>query len=286
MRPLKNLSIKKKLNTIAIATTGAALFFSFIAFLAYDTIQTRQDLARNLSMMAEIVANNSTAALTFNDDKVANEALGVFRANRHVQKAAIYDTGGKLFAAYAPAGSAPYNLPIHPATANPKFESDRLIVARNVTLQNDVVGLVYVESDLAELSQKWRSDLRIALVALVIALLIAFVVSSKLQGLISTPLLKLAETARAVSVDKNFAIRAEKSGNDEVGLLIDGFNEMLQQIEQRDEKLGRHREDLEKTVEARTLELRNTNAKMKDAKERAEEASRAKSEFLANMSHE
>src|SRR5206468_9954617 len=131
-----------------------------------------------------------------------------------------------------------------------------------------------------------HSNVRTMLIVLIGALFIAFLISSKLQGVISKPLLKLASTAKTVSAGKNFAIRAEKSGNDEVGVLIDGFNEMLGQIEERDEQLRSHREHLEEEVEARTLELRNINAEMKVAKERAEEASRAKSEFLANMSHE
>src|SRR5262249_45086113 len=170
----------------------------------------------------------------------------------------------------------------HPSPKPPIFEGTSLIVARSVVLQNEIVGLVYVESDLRELSEGWRNDLWTISISLVVALLIAFAISSRLQRLISTPLLKLAATAKDVSTHKNFAVRAEKWGNDEVGMVIDGFNDMLEQIQARDEELRHHREDLEKTVAARTLELREMYAGMKTAMERAEEASRAKSEFLAN----
>jgi two-component system sensor histidine kinase/response regulator len=286
MRSIQNISIKQKLNAIAVGTTGAALVFAFIAFFAYDTIRTRQNIARNLSMMTEMVGNNSTAALTFKDQKSADEALAIFSANPHVRRAAIYNVRGDVFAAYSAKGVSKGNLPIRPSAVAPAFSSDRLIVAQRVILENEVLGLIYVESDLTELTEVRQNDIWTLLIALVAALLIAFVISSRLQRLISRPLLKLAETAKAVSTDKNFAIRAGKSGNDEVGMVIDGFNEMLEQIEARDEQLRRHRDDLEQTVETRTLELRNMNAEMKVAKERAEEASRAKSEFLANMSHE
>src|SRR5437667_6017599 len=100
MWSFENVSIKQKLNAIAIATTGVTLVFAFIALLAYDTVRTRQNIARNLSIMAETVANNSTAALSFKDQKSAEEALGVFKANRHVRQAAVYDAHARIFADY------------------------------------------------------------------------------------------------------------------------------------------------------------------------------------------
>jgi two-component system sensor histidine kinase/response regulator len=251
MSSIRNISIKQKLNIVPMVTAGAVLILSFIALFGYDTIRTRQSIARNLSMMADIVANNSTAALTFKNEKSGTEALDVFKANRHVQRAAIYDAQGNIFARYQMRSGAAASFPEHPAAAAPKFESDRLIVTHNVFLENEVLGRLYVESDLVELSEVWREDLRIYLIALLGALSVALVISSRLQRFI-----------------------------------IDGFNEMLGQVEERDEQLRRHRDDLERTVEARTLQLRNINAEMKIAKERAEDASRAKSEFLANMSHE
>src|SRR6266446_5696041 len=120
MYRIRDLSIKQKLNTIVMLTTGTALFLGFVAFVAYDIMTSRQNIARNLSMMAEIVANNSTAALTFNDPKSAEEALAVFKANPHVQKAAIYDAHGRVFAAYHLDGSASgADLPAHPEPTHP-----------------------------------------------------------------------------------------------------------------------------------------------------------------------
>ena len=114
----------------------------------------------------------------------------------------------------------------------------------------------------------------------------AFLMSCRLQRLISDPVIHLVQTAKAVAMLRNYGIRAQKTTDDELGMMIDGFNEMLSQIQRRDQELQKHRDSLEEEVCARTSELRRVNAELREARDRAEEANRAKSEFLANMSHE
>jgi signal transduction histidine kinase/HPt (histidine-containing phosphotransfer) domain-containing protein/ActR/RegA family two-component response regulator len=124
----------------------------------------------------------------------------------------------------------------------------------------------------------------VLLAALVLAIGIAF----RLQRIISAPLLHLAETARTISRDKRYDVRADRGGGggDELGELVDGFNEMLAAIQARDVELLSAQERLERTVDTRTAELRTVNAELTAARDKAMDASRAKSEFLANMSHE
>jgi two-component system, sensor histidine kinase and response regulator len=131
-----------------------------------------------------------------------------------------------------------------------------------------------------------RDDASVALVVVLASSLFAFMLSSRLQRIISVPILSLAETARRVSAEKNYSVRAVKRSEDEIGDLIDGFNGMLSQIERRDAELNHHRNHLEAEVAARTVELRTINEELSAAMEKAEAASRAKSEFLANVSHE
>jgi len=115
---------------------------------------------------------------------------------------------------------------------------------------------------------------------------IAYLLAVRLQRVISEPVLDLARTAKTVTLEKNYAIRAARQSDDEVGLLIDGFNEMLTEIQRRDSALEQHGHSLEDEVSARTAELTRVNAQLMEAKNKAEAGSRAKSEFLANMSHE
>jgi signal transduction histidine kinase/ActR/RegA family two-component response regulator len=117
-------------------------------------------------------------------------------------------------------------------------------------------------------------------------ILALWVISSILQRMISQPLLELASVARLISTQHNYSVRAGKRRDDEIGLLVDAFNEMLDQIERQDRELKRHREHLEEQVAARTAELVRVNEELRRAKEAAEEASRLKSQFLANMSHD
>jgi signal transduction histidine kinase/DNA-binding response OmpR family regulator len=291
MLRIENLSIKRKLNLIVMGTTTAALLLAFAAFMTYDTIAARRNIVEDLSLATQIVANNSTAGLTFNDPSYAKRALAVFTATPDVRSARIFDKSGKLFAEYtaAPVARAKPDKakPAYNSAATPShFDDDRLIVTNRIVLDGDLLGVIHVESDLLELTRRFNAQLETAAVVFLGTWVVAFLISSWLQRVISKPLLALAETARAVSTGKDFSIRAAKAGRDEVGSVVDGFNEMLAGIEERDVALQYHRQHLEKEVGSRTAELQTINAEMVIAVDRAEESSRAKSEFLANMSHE
>jgi two-component system, sensor histidine kinase and response regulator len=283
---VRGLSIKWKLIHIIMFTMLVALLLSSAAFMLDDYETFQQQQISSLHTQADMIGAGSTAALSFDDSRSANETLATLTARSDITRAFIYNASGRQFAVYlrawaASAGSTPA---LGPATIGTSW--NRIAVIRPILLDGETLGTVYLEADRAEQHARIRRLAEIVALVLVAATLIAFYIASKLQKMISGPILLLAETARAVSTDKNYAIRVARSSDDEIGTLVTGFNAMLEQIQERDEKLQSHRARLEEEVVARTLELTTSNGRLLAAKEKAEEGSRAKSEFLANMSHE
>jgi signal transduction histidine kinase/DNA-binding NarL/FixJ family response regulator len=170
-----------------------------------------------------------------------------------------------------------------------RFEGQYLEVCHDVALNGDRVGTLILQSDMRQWSMRARRYATICLVFALVSVFLAFLVSSKLQKVISGPIMHLEDTMKIVSANKNYEVRAVKSYSDEIGSLIDGFNAMLSDIQQRDGALRGANDELQ----TRTLELEEEVSQRKQAQEEllkakhvAEEASRAKSIFLANMSHE
>jgi two-component system sensor histidine kinase/response regulator len=286
VRSFGDLSIKRKLTLIMMLIGIVGLVLACTSFIVYDQIFSRRAMAQDLTSLAEIIGSNSTAAITFSDTDSATEILAALSARPHITAACLYTRENRPLAQYVRPNQPSAFVAPSPQADGYHTVDDRLKLFRSITLDGEVVGSLYLESDLQELHSRLARYSWIVGIILLASSLLTFLLSSRLQRVISKPIVGLASTARIVSAERNYSLRATKLGNDEVGLLIDDFNEMLSQIQFRDQELQRHRENLEEEVALRTVALQTLNVELTGAKERAEEGNKAKSEFLANMSHE
>jgi len=304
-----DFSIKHKLMTIILLTCSLVILIASIVYILNELHSFKRNLVHNISTLAEVAGINSTAALTFRDPKTAHEILSSLSAEPHVRVANIYAVNGNIFAAYdrdkgKESASSNYNQGVpksylearNISKSTPegyRFSRKYLDLVTPITLNEKEIGSVFIRADLTGLYSSLRWFSGIAVCVLIGSILLAYVISLRLLRLISKPISNLARTMKIVSSKKEYTARAEKSTNDELGILIDGFNEMLTQIQTRDEQLKRHKDQLEEQVELRTAEILKANRdlekmvlELKKAKEQTDAAAKAKGEFLANMSHE
>jgi signal transduction histidine kinase/CheY-like chemotaxis protein len=288
----RSLSLVRKLTVMAIGTSGLSLIIASTVLVVYDRSTARDRLARETDMLARIIGANSTAALAFNDERAARQTLSSMAVNDRVLAAAILSLDGSVLARYdRPGATEEPAAPIETGIAPPDrsrqvFTGTTLVVTRPIVLAGETIGTVYVRSDVTELEERAVAFGQILALVVCLTLLVALGVASTFLRSISAPLLGLTAITRRVTRERHYDMRATKSSDDEIGELIDGFNEMLSEIQRRDQQLLLQQEDLERMVDERTGALRAANTELTSARDKAMEASRAKSEFLANMSHE
>ncbi|HET7293072.1 MAG TPA: response regulator [Vicinamibacteria bacterium] len=257
----RDLSLRRKLTVATMATSGAALLVACVAFVANDAFAFRKKLVRDLTLVADGVAQLGGAALNFGVRESGTDVLEALRVDPRITEACLLDAEGRIFARYARRDVRRGECAEVPGGGF-AFAEDRLRLSRPVTWEGQTIGAVVLESDLEEERERLRQYAGSVLVVLLVSSAVAFLLAKALAEKVARPILELADLETRVTTTKDFALRAARRGaGDEVSRLIDGFNDMLAEIQARD-------------------------AELRIAKEAAEEANRAKSAFLANMSHE
>jgi len=262
----RNYSIGQKLTWMNMLVSGAALLLACTAFAAYELADFRQTLVQGLSIQAQIVGANSASALLFNDPDSARNTLSALKAAPNILSASIYTPSGNAFATYsrdrAGARSPLLGMPAGQLEVY-RFTSNELVLVRAIEFQGKRIGIVAIRSDLREVNDRLLRYAGIVAAVLLVSLLAAFAFSSIFQKATARPIAQLAETARIVSREKKYSIRAPAAGNaDEIAVLIDAFNEMLGQIQERDTALQAARDELELRVVRRTAQLEAVNREL------------------------
>ncbi|MTV41714.1 hybrid sensor histidine kinase/response regulator [Duganella radicis] len=281
--------LSHKLTLMSVLSTGSALLLVFVVFAATSVLSHSEEARQQLSSLAAVLGNNSKTALLYADRKQAGQTLASLAAEDDILQAALYDSEGQLLARYLsprlPSGQAGPDTLTAPLDAA-EVHSERsglpwapaLRVYRVLRHGGDTAGVVMVEGAQTRMWLDILKNLGAAMVAAALSFMMALLTAARFKGSIAEPVGKLMAAAQQVSRGQ-VTPRIVHQRHDELGALIDSFNDMLAQVEGRDAALAQYRDQLERQVSVRTEQLEK-------AKNAAEAASQAKSAFLATMSHE
>src|SRR5436190_5644069 len=277
----RKVSIRHELRALMLLTATASLLLACAAFVFLDFKTFRAGLVRDTETLAGVIASNESAPLTFGDHEAAREILSALKEKPAVEVACIFSTNGAPFATYVAAGKRFQPRTLDQISRNPRRGD--VEVFHDIVLDGHKLGTLYVASSAHDVVVRAKRYFFVAAIILLVSLLFAFLLSLGLHRLISTPIMNLANVANEVTRSRNFATRvdlANDAPHDEISRLISSFNEMLAEIERRDDQLKRHRDDLERQVEFRTSELRAANMQLRAARDMAEMAAESNGSTL------
>ena len=281
MGRFSRLPVRLKLVAMIMATSTAALVLVSVGYLAGDYYQTRRDLEDELRSQANLVLENSTAALQFRAPEDASATLHALASNRHIRTACLYLPNGNVLAAFRRySDSQP--CPATPTGDGISYAPNRVVLVGGANLKGQRVGTLYLRSDIELLTARLKFQGVVVVALLLMTLGVALLMSARLQAIVSEPVASLARTASEVSLRGDYSLRAKRTTDDELGVLVDEFNRMLERIQLREGELSTTNEELRREI----VERRRAEQERAELLVREREANRLKDEFLATLSHE
>ncbi len=271
-------SVRARLLVVVLASTFAALSVTGVAMVIYELRTYESVWVNDLKTQADLLAHASSSALMFNDRNVAQENLAMLRLRPAISAAAIYDQAHGLFARYERVRAAPSAvdevIPEFPELEGHRIEGRSLVLFHPVVENDQRIGTVYLRADY-ELLSRLKDYLGILGLVLVASMAAALLLATRLQSAITGPIHAVTRVAREVRERRNFSLRVKKESEDELGYLVDTFNDMLAEV-------GKRTEALEQSNRALQREM----AERMEAVEALRTADRRKDEFLATLAHE
>ena len=266
MLAAKPRSIRYKLNWVVLVTTFIALSLAGLAMVIFDLRSYQRTWENDLNTQADLLGLSTAAALAFNDPKAAHENLALLKARPNINAAAIYDPQGKVFATFPRDWQAPA-LPVA-APEGVRVVGGDLVVVKRIVTERELVGTVYLRARHEMLD---RLQQYLTVIGLVIAgsLALALLLSNRLLSVVTRPILAVSDVARRITTGRDYSLRATRTTDDEVGQVVDAFNEMLAELARRAEILElTHQEtldlnaELEARVRRRTAQLEAANREL------------------------
>jgi PAS domain S-box-containing protein len=260
-RFLLDLPLRRKLRLLIMATSSVALVLAAAGFIAHEWFALREEAKRGFGNEAQWLAQRLAPFAYFNERERAQNVLETLRARPQIAAARLFrepdeQSLDEIVASYLRAGSAG-SLPREaPAAHSVRVVGGHLVIAEPLARDGEKAGTLYLCADVPPLQRRFWQAVVLVSGVLVVCWLISLWLAQGLQKVVSQPILDLLQTARRVSDQKDYGLRAVKRSQDELGQLIDGFNDMLAQIQTRDTAVQRAYDDLERRVTERTQELR------------------------------
>jgi len=246
--------IKRKLNSLTTLTTCVALLVACEVFIVTYLVTLRQTMVQELSAQANIIGASSLPSLLDDDFISGNRLLKNLELQIGINAAVLYDVHDQVFAQYVRHPHA-FTPPVLNKDRRYLFNKNTLEMMHVILSNGEKIGTLYLKSDIKSLYVTIAEYASYAGVLLILATLLAFMLSSRLQGAITGPVTELTALVRRVTRKKDYSLRLKKQTDDEVGTLIDGFNDMLEQIQERDKQLQLHQEQLEERIQRATEEV-------------------------------